>query len=1018
MTVRFLLLGLFLACTLFSPTAHGQWTLDDVTGRTWKNEMVTFPLEPSQLKVLEAGTPLVGPDGKATPTQILPGRDGKPSRIAFLAEVGPFQKVSYSFRKDAAAAVSDLQVEDGKDFIVLSNGLVGIRLRKRLEPGQAPIEALRTRKGEWVGGAALGTSLPVLAYQAEIVSQGPVIAEVRCEADFGEGRFWRIVFRLQAGEPAVLLDEDFKVDSKAKWMFQTGDGFPVTNTFFRIGSGAKTAEIATLDPKLIFKWVPWLPWWWGDSVGKWVGLFSEKNDEMLVIGARDSDVWVEPGVPGGPADRGPADRGPELCLEKGSIVVPLALDNGARRWLVGFLPRKDSLAALEVPKEDRWKEVPLPQQLVIKNEFPLDRVKDYVTRWEGQDPHPRLILTPKDVERVKASFQADPALLARIMANPIDHNNLDAAVRYFVGSGDESLGRRLAVMAVEQMQQAVDTFLVQQQYYSFGFGPSSHALSILPAFTLADLMMDSGFLMPEQRERLRSQAAVLGYTVMRKDYWSPERNFSGNANMTTSVAALQTAAGCFVPSHPASRSWVESGMKELKDNELDLWSDSKGGWLESPHYAMVSYDYLLGCFLMAKHVGFGDFVFDPKMKLVGNWMAKISTPPDFRLNGQRHLPPIGHTYHFEPGGEFGILAGIWREKDPEFASRMQWMWRQQGARLDPGVGGIFPSLLGFRSILMDPSITEAPPTYDSELFPKTGVVLRSHFPSDRETMLYLIAGENHDHYDFDSGSVTIWGKGRIIADDFGYYAHAPSSDHNMVETVPPTSAEPMRVTANHSGFVAGRWLDYVRGMNGPWMRQIAMVRDRDPLGPNFFVITDTIRGVESSTWRMWFSSEDIKLDDHGALVNGLGDVATDVKFLRPRPLLVKKEVLTHESPGLGDDGIFRIRPFTQVGLVAATNGATVYSVVLFPRLKSESPPVITSIAEGKGVRVQSAAGTDYVFLNGSPFSWQDGRMSFEGTVGSARIRGEKISLSLAAPGTLKMGDRVLQAAGPAEKEWP
>jgi hypothetical protein len=45
---------------------------------------------------------------------------------------------------------------------------------------------------------------------------------------------------------------------------------------------------------------------------------------------------------------------------------------------------------------------------------------------------------------------------------------------------------------------------------------------------------------------------------------------------------------------------------------------------------MVSYDYLVGCFLMAHKAGFNDYLFDPKMGKVIEWMAKISTPPKKR----------------------------------------------------------------------------------------------------------------------------------------------------------------------------------------------------------------------------------------------------------------------------------------------------------------------------------------------------------------------------------------------------
>lgn len=156
------------------------------------------------------------------------------------------------------------------------------------------------------------------------------------------------------------------------------------------------------------------------------------------------------------------------------------------------------------------------------------------------------------------------------------------------------------------------------------------------------------------------------------------------------------------------------------------------------------------------------------MKKVIEWLAKISTPPDSRAGGRRHLPPIGNTYMHEPTSELGHIAYLWRDRDPEFASHMQWMHRQHGSRLEPGIGGFYPTLAGYRTFLVDPAIPEKPPAWTSELFPEAGVMLRNGFPTDRETQLCLIAGRLHDHYDDDSGSFTLWGKGRLLANDFGY----------------------------------------------------------------------------------------------------------------------------------------------------------------------------------------------------------------------------------------------------------
>lgn len=436
-------------------------------------------------------------------------------------------------------------------------------------------------------------------------------------------------------------------------------------------------------------------------------------------------------------------------------------------------------------------------------------------------------------------------------------------------------------------------------------------------------------------------------------------------------------------------------MHELKD-QLDHWSDANGGWLEAPHYAMVSYDYLLGIFLMAHNAGLNENLYDPKIKDVIHWFAKIATPPDSRLLNRRHHPCIGNTYWGEGCGEFGLVASLWKDKDPAFAAEMQWMQQQQGSLHEPGTGGFFPTLAGYRGILMDPAIAPQVPHYGSELFPKTGAVLRNHAATDRETQLLLIAGHNHQHYDLDSGSVTLWGKGRIVADDFGYGGQTPGEDHNMVVA----SAAPDGAIFHVSQFVAGPQLDYLAGSKQNWSRQIVLVKDAeiDPLAPNYFVLRDSFAEPDTATWRLWLTAVEVRQQPHGALAIGAEDIDTDLFFVRPDVVRSTTESKTRESPGISAEGNYSKISRTQLGLIVPLEGDAGLTTVVFPRLKAQKPPRFSTIADGNGVIIESDAGTDYVFLAAKPCSFQDNLVNFQGTVGAVQVRGAKTYVSLGAPG--------------------
>ncbi len=75
------------------------------------------------------------------------------------------------------------------------------------------------------------------------------------------------------------------------------------------------------------------------------------------------------------------------------------------------------------------------------------------------------------------------------------------------------------------------------------------------------------------------------------------------------------------------------------------------------------------------------------------------------------------------------------------------------------------------------------------------------------------------------------------------------------------------------------------------------------------------------------------------------------------------------------------------------------------------------LADGKGVQVESAAGTDYAFLALKPFSYQEEDVAFEGTAGSIQVRGKTVILTLSAAGQIRYRDKTLSTEKPASKQF-
>lgn len=994
-------------------TAFGaDFVLRDDLGRHWRNELVTFPLTNAQLAHARAGHALVGADKASVPYQLTPTA---PVKLAALVTVEPFSATELSFTDAPAKAATDLRVQETATTIRLTNSLAGIAIAKSLANGAGPIEALRMPSGAWVGGSRL-TGGAVTAYTAKVIASGPVYADVACHVEFGAGNTWDIAFRVMANEPAVLVDEKVAINMAAAPVFtlMLDRGWTPDSLFYRRSfqvagkpSGfVETAPLAVSDGQPLFVFEPWVHWQNRVRQGNWFALYGEGSPDMLMVGGYRADLWVDPKQP--VETRNPFQMA--LARADGALCLPFALKQGRRCWLLGMPDKTASLASLN---EKNLMHAPLPQYYVIKHgNFPLDTVKEYVLRWQGDHTnHPRLFVTKPEMARLKA--QSDPAAIEKTLAyyrnNPIYFHLMEEPIRAFLVSGDEQLGKKLIDFAVASVQSAADMYIKQDSVLSYGFAPHAQQ-SVTHSLLLADAVLGSPLMTDEQRRRLLAQVAFIGYAVDRPDNWSPERGMGGFPNMTTFVYSYKATAACLIPSHPRAKAWADDAMRELR-RQLEEWSDDNGGWIEAPSYAMGAYDMILAAFIMAKNAGFSDYVFLPKVRKVAEWFAKTLTPPDSRINGFRHHHPIGNTYLYELTSEFGTLAYLWRDKDPAFASEMQWLHAQSGKYRQPGIGGAFPAIVGYRGMLMDSTIPEKAPAYGSDFFPKTGAILRTGFPTDRETQLHVIMGEHESHYDLDSGSITLWGKGRVLADDFGYYGRAPVRDHSMVET--PLASRLMLPTA----FRATAEVDYVAGKADAWTRQIVLLKDADPLGPNYYVMADSLGVTAPATWRLWCATDAVTPNPRGALVAGKEDVDLDVIFTQPPAPVLTTETITRTS-GSGMNSKMQWGPMatTQTGLIAAMPQAKGFTAVLYPRLKTEKSPIVTPLAEGKGARIETPAGIDYVFLSAVPFTYKADDIAFEGTAGVIRLRaGQPPLLWLDGGGSISAAGKTLKSNLPLPK---
>ncbi len=598
-----------------------------------------------------------------------------------------------------------------------------------------------------------------------------------------------------------------------------------------------------------------------------------------------------------------------------------------------------------------------------------------ILQWPGgdRDPHPCLYVTAKDLPRIKQSRPDLPALAAKT-AWSLESDGMDKLVAAALLADNLHAQKVVTAEAIRNLdiviQRIPDTTIKR-------IGPHAYGRQVGFAAGLADAALASKQLSAPDRAAILEKIARLSYLFADPAYWSLEKGDVGlNPNMTTMAYAYRVTFAALIPSHPLAKQWLRAGLVEIK-REIHEWTDPAGGMAECPHYSMLILDHWLGACLAARNAGEPEagHLFDAGIRRASLWFANISTPRG--PGGTRRLPSLGHTYSNERSSTFGLLAYLWKDKDAAFASQMQWMHREHGSFHEPGIKSYYPGLMGYRTLLLDETIAPKPPVLGSTVYPETGVLLRNTLGSNRETTLYLIAGRNHSHYYNDSGSITLWGKGSELSHEDAYgeeRAHDQSvpkwSDsknvHSMVSG--PATNNPEEVMAIRE-FSTTPEFDYVRGTRRGWQRQIAMVKDADPNGPNYFVMTDTFdQQSVPATWRLFARASQIKPISGGVTLVGLEDVDLDVLFVRPTG--AKPEIHTNH-----------------VSLPIGSSGSV--TVVLYPRLKQERTPPLTAVAAGKGVKIGTPAGTDYVFLDPGSVSFSQDAVTFEGKAGLIKLRGGK-----------------------------
>src|SRR6266404_1638359 len=370
-----------------------KFTLRDYIGREWQSELVFFKVDSALVGRKDAV--LRDAKGREVPYQWSTQDDGS---IAFLASVPKFTRVEYKLIQGTPKALPNVEVMQQPEMLEVANDKTGIRLYTKSEASQrGPIAGVKLVSGKWIGSGELKWPAAPMDFQTTVRTDGPVFVDVESTYKSSNGNFWKLRFRVIAGEPVILVDEEFSGQADAYYQFNPDKNFESNCLLWRQGPTPTTSLWENLADKHPFTLEPWLRWW-EPRHGTWLAFYGDNGPDLLTIGARDPSNWVEPGK------------------TKWKYAIDVTSDRMMRFQLRGF---KRNWMFIALSKEDalqnRKNSAPLPQQYIIKySDLHLNRIKDWTSEWTGQVEHPRLLVTGREVDELRAHFKVDTNRLSSL----------------------------------------------------------------------------------------------------------------------------------------------------------------------------------------------------------------------------------------------------------------------------------------------------------------------------------------------------------------------------------------------------------------------------------------------------------------------------------------------------------------------------------------------------------------------------------------------------------------------------
>lgn len=616
-------------------------------------------------------------------------------------------------------------------------------------------------------------------------------------------------------------------------------------------------------------------------------------------------------------------------------------------------------------------------------------------------------------------------------------------------------------------------FYVSNLFDNWGYVgfPSPNNATPMSELVRFDAAMSVADASPAEKSEMQALAAFVAQMVHDPDWHSVGSGWHlGNVNMPPRQEHHLGVAARAMPTHPSAPAWAERGAAEQRRILEDMVRPS-GAWRENPHYQFEAAMYpMMQSAVPLKLAGDYDVFSDPRLKKTMVYLMNILMPPDPRFKAGnrklRTLPAFGNgSWEFMP--LTGWIAAMAAASDPEFSKELMWAWDEQGNQawfnmsqlvLDPTLPRRQPELKsalfeGFGAVLRSgfPSDDETWMAFrhgnciehfnygdqgSFMLFAK-GAPLVLHFgsqytpyfqgswyfnkacfnrrpPAPEDGEVYKMI----QSFDLDPANYSLgtegWENQRQIEDTVmqtrRFFAgveadYARGEQVQTVQGVAPKSPD-YRLPPNTE-------MAMVRIPETRWNRRVALLKDPDPAAPNYFVIRDDIlgQGEFPGEWNIWTLAEDVTFNGNQALVTSKYGVRMDVFMAEPLQPRWSTQQATNRFLAGPSRGYLAETPWLEVltNLRAEQRPNHGFLAVLFPRKTDQPAPSCTPLADGKGVKVVTSRGTDWIFLSEQPVQWSGEGLSFSGTAGIIRQAGGKWTVAFLEPGEASVNGKAVKA---------